>query len=475
MKRLTLLLLACTAICSIACGQEPPDPAFDPPQVDPSRNGKVRWNGSFGVAIVNGQVYQHFGFRPDLPFGKWGVGLDLTFRFDEDGDFKEDEWDGGRDYVGKIYYVRYGMPGDPLYVRAGALDQVTLGYGIVMRRYANTIQYPEIKRIGIYSEGGGKRLNYQAMTNSIAEFDEPGVLAGRVSYATGIKGLTLGGTLAFDGNQFAGLIDNDDDGIPDRLDGFPGDNDFYRREQLLSLLEPDEIDSLIRWGFIPDIRRTPVSYQSARESMLELGADAGLPIFHKSPFSFWLYGQAAKIIDYGWGIGAPGLRAVMGPVEIGAEYRYYQREFRGEYFNLVYEIERAQLVGDSAYVAKSQTLAGLPKAHGVYADALINVSNFGYVYSWYTGMDTDEYGLSQTIYGEAGITPPQLARLQRVAGYYMQPNVKELFDRTTDGTILGAKIYIALANNISLVYDHRLTYYQGEPHRTIRVETLVTF
>ena len=105
------------------------------------------------MVIINGKIYQQFGMRPDIPFGKFGVGLDLTFRFDEDGNFKDDEWDEGRDYIDKLYYLRYGLPGDPFYLRVGALDNVTLGYGLIMRRYANTIQYPEVKRIGVYSEG----------------------------------------------------------------------------------------------------------------------------------------------------------------------------------------------------------------------------------------------------------------------------------------------------------------------------------
>jgi hypothetical protein len=57
----------------------------------------------------------------------------------------------------------------------------------------------------------------------------------------------------------------------------------------------------------------------------------------------------------------------------------------------------------------------------------------------------------------------------------MQPDVNSFFKRLTEGTIYGAKFYFALAKNVSLVYDHRITYYNGENHRTVRVETMVTF
>src|SRR3990172_1060081 len=114
--RLGILGLAICLCVGLIQAQEPIDPAFDPPMpTSEASNGKIRWNGSIGIVVINGQVYQQFGLRPDIPFGKWGVGLDLTFRFDAEGNFKENEWDDGRDYIEKIYYVRYGLPGDPLY------------------------------------------------------------------------------------------------------------------------------------------------------------------------------------------------------------------------------------------------------------------------------------------------------------------------------------------------------------------------
>ena len=49
----------------------------------------------------------------------------------------------------KIYYVRYGRPNDAVYVKIGALDNVTLGYGLIMDTYRNTLHYPGIKKTGL--------------------------------------------------------------------------------------------------------------------------------------------------------------------------------------------------------------------------------------------------------------------------------------------------------------------------------------
>jgi hypothetical protein len=474
--RLSILLL----MAMVAVAQEPTDPAFDPPLSQSSTTGgKVRFNGAIGMVIIDGKAYQQFALRPDIPFGKFGVGLDLTFRFDENGQFKDDEWKHGKDYLEKIYYIRYGLPGDPFYARVGALDNVTLGYGLIMKRYCNTIQYPEVKRIGVYTEGEFRKVGWQAMMNNLSELDQPGLMAARLSYNTGLANLTLGGTVAHDGNMFAGIRDKDKDGVPDRIDLFPNRNDFSMQQQLLNLFSnsPEELNYLIDNHLLPDVRRRLISYRNMKESVTELGVDAGIPLYRGGKFSIWTYAQAAKIVDYGWGWAAPGIRAQVGPLQISGEFRRFEKQFRGEFFNYVYEIERVQLKNDTLFETKEKTLENLGTAKGFYADALLSIGTLGYGYAWYQDMHGKNYPGGSTFYGEAGVTPPSISRLQKVAGYYMQSDVsaRKLFRTSTDGTVYGAKAFFAIAQNVSLVYDHRISYYNGQSHRTVRVETMITF
>ncbi len=480
-SRFLLLALLVVAFTLPVIGQEVLDPAFDPPyRGGAGSDGKIRWNGTIGMVIINGKLYQQFGLRPDVPLGKWGVGLDLTLRIDEEGNVKEDEWDEPLDAIEKIYYIRYGAPGDPLYMRAGALDNVTIGYGIIMHRYANTIQYPEIKRVGAYAEGEfGKNgmFSFQAMTNNFRELDNPGVIAGRVAVKPLPKSnLVFGGTLATDGNQFAGLTDNDDDGVPDRLDLFGDMDDRLHVQDLMNLLDPNEIDSLIQWGHLPNIYKLPRDYRGRTDEVVLSGVDIGIPLFKPKKFSLWGYAQAAQIHDYGWGWSAPGLRAAFSLLEIGLEYRRYEKEFIGDYFDFSYELERAQVVGDTTYVTKESMLKGLGKAEGVYGDVTLSISDYGYLYTWALDMHGENYPSGKTFYGEAAITPPQnVSRLRKIAGYYFQPNQPEFFAEPSDGTIYGGKFFIGLAPNVNLVYDHRVTYANGEQYRTVRLETMISF
>ena len=41
------------------------------------------YTGSFGSVTINNQVYNHFSIRPEIAFGKFGLGLDIYFYFDE--------------------------------------------------------------------------------------------------------------------------------------------------------------------------------------------------------------------------------------------------------------------------------------------------------------------------------------------------------------------------------------------------------
>jgi len=479
--RLLQLWVLLLGISALASAQEALDPAFDPPyRGGAGTDGKIRWNATIGMVIINGKLYQQFGIRPDIPLGKWGVGLDLTLRVDEEGNLKEDEWDEPEDGIEKIYYIRYGAPGDPLYMRVGALDNVTLGYGILMRRYANTIQYPEVKRVGAYIEGQtGKNgfISFQGMTNNFREFDEPGLVAGRVALKPIPKmSLTVGGSIGFDGNQYAGLLDDDEDGVPNHLDLFADENDFAMRDSILIVDEPDDIAWLIEHGLLPDIYKLPADYRGRHDEVMLTGLDVGLPLVKPGKFSLWGYGQVAQIHDYGWGWAVPGLRAAYYPYEVGVEYRRYEKEFIGDYFDFAYELERAQVVGDSTYATKEERLKGLGKAEGVYGDLTFSLTDMGYLYVWALDMHGENYPSGKTFYGEAAVTPPNnVSRLRKIAGYYYQPNQPEFFSDPKDGSVYGAKLFVGVAPNVNLVYDHRVTYANGEQYRTVRIETMISF
>ena len=115
----------------------------------------ISTSGTMGASTINGEIYNQVSIRPEIPIGsKMGVGLDIYLYFNDEGIYKGnwDFQDGKASYetiIDKIYYIRWGQPGEPLYFRIGALNQITLGHGILVKNYSNTLQYPEVRRIGL--------------------------------------------------------------------------------------------------------------------------------------------------------------------------------------------------------------------------------------------------------------------------------------------------------------------------------------
>ena len=121
-------------------------------------HAQIKNQGAVGSVTIDGKVWNQIAMRPVIPIGKWGVALDLVVYFDAHGNIHSDEWDfsSGRaiknTLIDKIYYIRYGFPGDPIYGKIGAIDRVDLGYGILVNGYSNNMLYPQERKIGLNFE-----------------------------------------------------------------------------------------------------------------------------------------------------------------------------------------------------------------------------------------------------------------------------------------------------------------------------------
>ena len=50
-----------------------------------------------GSATIDGKLYNQVSLRPELSFGKLGLGLDLVLYMDNEGNIRQDEWDEASD------------------------------------------------------------------------------------------------------------------------------------------------------------------------------------------------------------------------------------------------------------------------------------------------------------------------------------------------------------------------------------------
>ena len=98
-----------------------------------------------GLSFIDGSAYARVQLQPDIPLGKFGLGLNLVFLFNpyaegdepiflaEDGE----AWDNASTWLRLIRYIRYAQPYDSFYFRLGEFDYLTIGHGSIMSGYSN--------------------------------------------------------------------------------------------------------------------------------------------------------------------------------------------------------------------------------------------------------------------------------------------------------------------------------------------------
>jgi len=444
--------------------------------------------GSMGSVTVGQEQFYRMSFRPDVPIGKWGVALDLELFIEGNGNISTRGWEFGSgtetfdSLLRKIYYVRYGRSDDPVFFKIGALDRVTLGYGLIMADYRNTLQYPGVKKTGLQfrlEEIGGSSFGIEGILNNVQDFQEGGALLGARAFGQIGGKLELGLTYVTDLDQYSGLRDGDDDGVPDEVDAFPDnanralDNDGDGVPDELDSDDDNDgvIDVDVLSGFNTEIssalfglnadfgdafpvdqrvnRRKPFNKdQVGRDAFSILGLDLGYPLAQNKTLALKLYGQLALLLDdedalsdfdaqqqgvfpgnrkaEGFGIAAPGLWLDVGPLNGQIEFRHFRDDFDARYFDEIYELDRARLDlasgrarSKDAHLIRGADLNGvfgrLGAELGQYLDASAS-------YQYLTGQDDPK----QQLIGYAALSSKlleQIPRFTRASAYYQKNNI----------------------------------------------------
>jgi len=184
-------------------------------------------------------TWQTFSFTPELAFGKFGIGLDLTFHFrftggelNDEFEFRSADWvpNTAKDflplYLPKFRYVRWAHKGDPLYIKLGSIEDGLLGNGFIVGNYANTLFLPEKRLFGLSFDMDGNLFNFpyigiETFVANLAAFD---VFGSRI-YTRPLawmeseipQNMQVGVTFAMDRDPYYHLEDKDfnGDGTPD--------------------------------------------------------------------------------------------------------------------------------------------------------------------------------------------------------------------------------------------------------------------
>ncbi len=524
---LSLLLLFATALHAEEEEAEQPE-------------SKASYAAAVGSVTIDGKQWQRISLRPDIPIGKLGVALDIEIFVDDQGNFNKKGWDFGsaedavESVLRKIYYLRYGRPGESIFVKVGALDNVTLGYGLMMEGYCNSLEYPGVKKLGLQFDVRNLspiNVGIQGMINNFEDLARAGALIGGRLSARPIamteipllSKLEIGASYVRDMDQFGGFKDSDDDTYPDVVDDFPDDGDRWVDTDGNGVADPEDIDddgngvidgdwgqegntltkeqvdALAAAGIPVDLavdRKTPFTTEE-EDAFSMVGFDLGLPIVERGPLNVVLYGQYAMSLDdedgekaEGFGFAAPGVQVKMGPLGVKLEYRHLDGRFLPGYFDRLYESQRAQIdLSTGTPILKDATLDSVSLS-GVFGSADFNVANLVLLsagYQYLTGdVDNQPDQERQRFSAEGSLSSMLLGRIPKVdlaSAYYLKNHIGtegEGFFEATTGTLYGYKLGLALSSGVSLVwntqYQYRIT--EGgdlESQKNVVIETVMRF
>ncbi|MFQ6616706.1 MAG: FecR domain-containing protein [Fidelibacterota bacterium] len=365
------------------------------PTEEPEAEGPKPFNMGLGIgsATIDGTIYNQFALRPELRFGKLGIGLDLVLYIDNQGNIRPDEWDEASDVIDKFLYVRWAERSDPFWIKVGALEDVTLGYGGILSGYSNMMEFPSVRRVGVNTGFNVVGLGTEIFLANVKDFSRGGTLLGlRGTYTLSEKiPLTLGASFVMDMNQFSGLEDRDKDDIPNVFDAFPqeefelptiyppgafehepgdvlpgedyavdSDNDGipddldYDRDGD-GLTDNFPTDTTREFPLSYELDSDPFSLKENKGTATGVTIDIGYPVLRTKMIGAVVFTEYNRLsfpkVDspqfqrqerLGTGITIPGIRAqLFGFLNLSFEYRIKQDYFVPQFFDRAYDLNRA--------------------------------------------------------------------------------------------------------------------------------------
>ena len=476
-----------------------------------------------GSATINDTIYNQVALRPELSFGKLGIGLDLVMYIDNEGNVRKDEWDEPSDFIDKLLYIRWGQKSDPFWLVWGSLDNVTLGYGGLLSGYSNMMEFPSVRKVGINTGFGFGNFGTEIFLSNMKDFSRGGTLMGlrgtyKISEALPI---TIGMNFVQDMNQFSGLKDKDGDNYPDMFDDFPDD------ETLWNDTDGDGIPDINGGNKTPDggwdidadgnnildsqqtdlkLKSEPFKSNNNEAVAQGFAFDIGYPVVRSKAFNLEIYSELNTLsfsqskgdTTYfkrdkmnGSGITVPGMRAsVFGFLNLSFEYRIKKGYFVPQFFDGSYDLSRVTVqTTDSGILVrtKDQVIFSDPQSNkdtkGMYGSASANLFNFLTFNASYANMkaDTTEFNSFNAM---LNLNAENIPKLSVAQAYYQRNNDKNPFDFSNPSinTVFGYKVGYEVSKGVSVIWDFRQYYrYSGipgdklEPVKQTTIETAFDF
>jgi len=388
----------------------------------------VSLSGLVGTVTVDRDQWQRLNVRPRINVGSVRAAFDLELFLDEDGRLRDRGWDfssrrsGLESLLRKIHFFQYGRaddPNRPLYFRVGALENLTLGNGLIVRDYRNTFGAPGNKRTGMDLQVQGflwRDLNLRGFASDLVDLLDRGspVLGGRVS--TRMFGdVLLGGSLVVDVDQHAALPD--------------------------SVRPPD---------------KNPYAVY---------GADLTLPLYQGGGKRLAVYAGVARNAatrERGYGLHGPGISLISGRLTARAEGRYTSGRFEPDHFNAFYDQTRATLSPGGQVVTREDGIQNV-NLRGIFASLAydrVRSLSFRLSYQHLTGADLED----RVLWADVSIFPELLKAISWVSRseFYFEKRSRasstvDFLDPDQDMRF-GYRVGLQPARKVQVIWEVEFTY-----------------
>ncbi len=299
-----------------------PDFPFDFPS---ERRVRFHQNtrGYAGIATYKSESYYYGGLIYKLNYWEIEFAYDFWLAFSRSGKFYNEAWDEWGDILNHIHHLQLFRPSDPFYMRAGLIQKLTFGHGILVDNYDNAVFLPFEKHNGLQIQLDVKRFRGAVFINDIGE---PRVIGAHFEQDTK-QNITLSFTYAGDFDQLSNIEDSDGDSYPDRTDPEP---EKFNRPTDSIILESDSqrLDEF--------------------DSRQVHGIAFGLSHRFLDAKSFYgdITGDIAMLNNVGTGVSFPNLTFGYGWVTVGAGVDFQTPGFFDGIFDVGYEYDKARFIED---------------------------------------------------------------------------------------------------------------------------------
>ncbi len=429
-----------------------------------------------GTVTIDGVTYSKLILQPTFNVGKFGISLYLpviynTNLFDPDDWYRPEdnyEWSFGtdqnsiedgtkdaiRDLVLKIRYIEYGDNRDTVFFKVGNYDDVTMGHGILMNRFANDTDFPAVRRVGINGGVNSSKWTLESVVNDLAE---PEIMGARIGYRP------LGSVfpLGFGVSSIMDINPDADNAYGDPILLNPAlDTEF-------PLVDNDSL-SIVAYA---DIATTVPYFRDSYGTNVTAGWQTDF--FYDDTAGSFLEGFR----NYGWNAGVLGNISIM---SYKLEYQYGNGIFSNGLYGPTYERYRNEYGSYIALTTEYLDFIEDYETQGIYGEAGFEIPNIllmeaGYRMAW------DDDGLNGTAdLFHLQLTVPTIPFIGLSAGLGMDTVgfADDIIHRTLfdEGTALYGELVYPIAPTLKLAAV--LTNFvnaDGDANFAVSIETRVAF